>query len=428
MPFNLITDAWIPVRTESGYRKRIRPAQMAADDDRIMALDWSRPDFNLACLELLTGLVYVASPPQDADDWAENCPTMDKLESALQRLVPAFNLDGDGPRFLQDFEPLEGKPVTVDHLFLDSPGHKTVKDHADIMVRPDRFSALSRASAAMALYTLQAFAPQGGSGLRTSMRGGGPLVALVNPRHDGSASLWDIVWANVPDGMALQNRDLKSAFPWLRPTHASAEGQKTFPPPGYVVPPETFFGMPRRIRLVFGSGDEQLCGFSGESDAVVVTGMIQKRHGAKYEQWIHPMTPYYRKKPGDPPLPVLAKPDRLCYRHWIGLLLKDVQGLRTRPACLTAYEERGMSDSPVLMVGGWAMNKKAPQDFVFSTQPLPLARDPDQQSRLHDLIVQLVQAGIYAQQKLQDALRQTSKQEKEEYPGGVVWLNPYRFL
>ena len=117
-------------------------------------------------------------------------PDPDRLRERLTPYMPAFELSGEGPRFLQDFDPLEGKPNPPDMLFIDSAGQQTARNNADLMVRRGRYDALSPSLAAMALYTLQAHAPAGGSGNRTSMRGGGPMVTLVDPHRDGGCGRW----------------------------------------------------------------------------------------------------------------------------------------------------------------------------------------------------------------------------------------------
>ena len=190
---NLISDPWIPVLRCSGPDS-IRPDQIAEPD--VLRPDWPRPDLNLACYELLIGLVYLAHPPNGSDDRAHP-PDAATLRTAMNPLAPAFNLLGDGPRFLQDLEPLEGSGNPPEMLFIDSAGNITKKKNADLMVRRGRYPALSLPLAAMALYTLQTFAPSGGKGNRTSMRGGGPMVTLVKPSEEG---LWPLVWANVPRG------------------------------------------------------------------------------------------------------------------------------------------------------------------------------------------------------------------------------------
>ena len=51
---NLISDPWIPVLRISGP-DTIRPDQIAEPD--VVRPAWPRPDLNLACLELLIGMV-----------------------------------------------------------------------------------------------------------------------------------------------------------------------------------------------------------------------------------------------------------------------------------------------------------------------------------------------------------------------------------
>ena len=60
---NLITDSWIPVRTKAGDRRTIAPWQMA--DPTIDRPDWPRADLNLGCYEFLTGLTFLADPPEE---------------------------------------------------------------------------------------------------------------------------------------------------------------------------------------------------------------------------------------------------------------------------------------------------------------------------------------------------------------------------
>ncbi len=217
---NLISDSWIPVLRRCG-RDTIRPDQIAETD--VLRPDWPRPDLNLACLEFLVGLVYLANPPQGSDGRA-NPPNAVALRQAMEPLTPAFNLLGNGPRFLQDLELLEGSESTPEILFIDSAGASTIKKNADLMVRRGRYETLPLPLAAMALYALQAFAPSGGAGNRTSMRGGGPMVTLVKPAVGG---LWPLVWANVPRGNPLGDSDL-GLLPWMRPTATS----KPVAPPG----------------------------------------------------------------------------------------------------------------------------------------------------------------------------------------------------
>ena len=299
MQLNIITDQWIPVRRKDGSRVTIAPWEIADPD--LTFPDWPRPDLNIACLELLIGLVFMADPPRDTEDWrARQVPDPDRLKTALEPFAPAFNLLGDGPRFMQDMEKLEESAKNVsfpDMLFIDSAGGQTSKNNADIMVKRNRYSGLPAAEAAMALFTLQAHAPSGGAGNRTSMRGGGPMVTLVEPHAGG---LWSLVWANTPSGTPAKTNDL----PWCRLARTSEQGQFVFPQDVHSV--ETFFGMPRRLRLISEDG--------------AVTGVVQKPYGANYAGWMHSLTPHYRGKSSSEFLPRHPKPSGFTYRNWLGVV------------------------------------------------------------------------------------------------------------
>lgn len=342
---NLINDPWIPV-IRAGGADVIRPDQIA--EAGVERLDWPRADLNLACMELLIGLVYLAHPCASR----ATPPDAATLRAALAPLAPAFNLLGDGPRFLQDMTPLQGQPSPPDMLFIDSAGVSTAKKNADLMVRRGRYAGLPLPLAAMALFTLQAFAPSGGAGNRTSMRGGGPMVTLVRPEAGG---LWPLIWANVPHGTPLPASDLHR-LPWMRKTVCSKpkgvvmvpeEGSQSAPAP------EVFFGQPRRLRLVANGG--------------MITGVIQRPYGNNYQQWLHPLSPYYKDAKGQV-LPVHPKPGVFGYRNWRGVLLASVKGLK--PQVLSTYLKDVKAAKCSLIVAGWAMDNMKPQDFIWSEQPV----------------------------------------------------------
>ncbi len=342
---NLIIDPWIPVLRASGSDV-IRPDQIADAD--VMRLDWPRPDLNLACMELLIGLVYLAAPPSDMGA-RQMPPDSAALRAAMAPLAPAFNLLGDGARFCQDREVLEGDPNPPDMLFIDSAGASTAKKNADLMVKRHRYSGLPLPLAAMALFALQDFAPSGGAGNRTSMRGGGPMVTLVRP--DG-AGLWQTIWANVPEGAPLRDQEIM-ALPWMRPTETSENKQVRTPADGNAPEPETFFGQPRRLRLVENDG--------------LITGVIQRPYGTNYEGWLHPLSPYYRDAKGTV-LPMHPKPGNFGYRNWRGVILQRETGQRAQVVERWIRQNRGKACS--LIVAGWAMDNMKPLDFLWSEQPL----------------------------------------------------------
>ncbi len=379
---NLITDPWIPVRREGG-RDIIRPDQIAEPD--VLFPDWPRADLNLACLELLVGLVYLADPPVSAADWTSRKADPERLRQAMAPLAPAFNLLGGGRRFLQDFEEISGSDNPPDMLFIDSAGGSTAKKNADLMVKRSRYPALEPGLAAMAIYTLQAFAPSGGAGNRTSMRGGGPMVTLVRPSEPG---LWSLVWANVPQGEAL-GCDKVDVLPWMRETEVSDKGQVTVPPEDDFLPPETFFGQPRRLRL------------SADTEGLVCA-VTQTPWGTNYQGWKHPLSPY--DHPQTEVLPKHPKPGAFGYRNWLGIVLQG-QGA-DRAACLTRFLQQRQGEACHLLVGGWAMSNMNPLDFLWSEAPVfPL----DDAGAL--LAAQLVDAADKAAFALATAVKQGCGEE-----------------
>ena len=365
MSINLVTDAWIPVVDRDGARRVIAPWQMA--DEAIQRLDWPRADLNIACLELLIGLVFLADPPADIRDWrARQAPDPERLRDRLASFVSAFDLMGDGPRFMQDRTAIESDVNSPDMLFIDSAGGQTVRNNADLMVWRDRYPALTPDMAAMALYTLQAFAPSGGAGNRTSMRGGGPMVTLVQPE----GGLWPLIWANVPYGKPAT----PEALPWMRPTVTSDGGTQVFPEQAH--PVEAFFGMPRRLRLV--------------GDGEVITGVMQRPYGTNYAGWDHPLTPYYRQRLTDEWLPKHPRAGLFGYRNWLGVIVAEDKGdgLQQRAATLRNWHARGGGRAARVLIAGWAMDNMKPRDFVLSSPPFVSLQD-----RALATLVGMIEAG-----------------------------------
>lgn len=411
-PFNLLTAVWLPVRRLSGAADVIRPAQITdgvAGPDPIVALDWPRPDFRIATLELLIGLLALAVPPADLRAWVAGWrkpPSPDELDAALAPFVHAFTLDGPGPRFLQDLEDLQTDPDPVESLLIEAPGAAARTKNTDLLVKRDRAQAFSRASAAIALFTLQCWAPAGGAGIRTGLRGGGPLVTLVRPER---ASLWHLLWANTPYGTVPSMADLPRILPWLAPTITS-EGARTVTPEAQAHPLQAFWGMPRRIRLDFTTRDAlHPCDLTGAPDTVQIISCRQRPRGANYAAWgkVHPLSPHYQVKPGAEWLPVHPQPGGIGYRHWLGLVIED--GQRAPAAAITGwrrdrFKDAGEGRRARLLAAGYDMSNAKARAFVESEMPLPGGAAEDQ-DRLDALAGALVRAADTAAGLLRNAVR-----------------------
>ena len=180
------------------------------------------------------------------------------------------------------------------------------------------------------------------------------MVTLMQPLDGATHALWRLIWANVPEGAPLPAARAGGALPWLRATRTSKNGETVTPAMSH--PGEAFFGMPRRLRLLF-EGD-------------TMTGVVQKKHGTHYALWQHPLSPYYCEKPGAALLPVHPKPGRISYRNWLGLAFG--QGSETRKVAASVRRFHHFLSNPPpaeLLVGGWAMSKMKPMDFDLNVYP-----------------------------------------------------------
>ena len=373
--FNLISEPWLPVQRRSGATGWVAPSQIneRISEDPIVGFAWPRPDFNGAAHEFLIGLLATAAAPPDDDGWTEwwwQPPKPETLEERFTRVAHAFNLDGPGPRFLQDTDPLNGaKTEQVGALLMDAPGAQTLRNNADLFVKRGGTAALCRAAAAMALYTLQAYAPSGGAGHRTSLRGGGPMTTLVVAEHGQGQTLWGRLWPNVETQEeigrrateVLRPRDDALVFPWLAATRTSQKngGKSTSQPD--VHPLQAYWGMPRRIRLQFEDADGRRCSLTNTEDAVVVAQYRTKNYGANYvsESFNHPLSPYYRQREGKARLPVHPKPGGITYRLWPGLVCRTGDGLGDPAQVVRHWRDKDGGDARVMAFGYDMDNMKA---------------------------------------------------------------------
>ena len=393
MPLNLITDRWIPA-CQGGDQVTLRPDEIARAG--VSSLAWPRSDLDLACLELLVGLLFLADPPSNDEDWREryNTPSPERLRERLAPFASHFEMTGDGPRFLQDLECIEEedgeRANPPDMLFIDSAGANGIQNNTDLMVKRNRYPALPLPLAAMALYTLQAFAPSGGMGHRVSMRGGGPMVTLMQPLDRGEHALWRLVWANVPEGEPLLPTECPAALPWLRPTRTSENDQSVTPESSHRA--EAFFGMPRRLRLLF------------DEDEGTVTGVVQKTYGTCYQLWQHPLSPHYRMKPGAELLPVHPKPGMVSYHNWLGMAFGKNDETRIPAESVCRFHAMANPPDAEICAGGWSTKNMKPRDFALHVYPT-FRLDEEAEFR----VIGLVEAANKAAGKLMSVLETAVK-------------------
>ncbi|WP_295037657.1 type I-E CRISPR-associated protein Cse1/CasA [Salinicola sp.] len=346
---NLLTDPWLPFRRSDGSLL-YRPPSALADPD-ILDLALPRADFQGAAWQFLIALLQTAMTPKNTDAWLDRYqtpPSVEELEAALAPFSRAFELDGEGPRFMQDLDPLgDVKDAPVAGLLIDSPGANGIKNNTDFFVKRGRVEAVCPDCAALALYTMQINAPAGGAGIRVGLRGGGPLTTLILP-EDETKTLWERLWPNVMPADAVGQPgqtwrpptvDDADLFFWMTDTRVSdKKGTEVFP--DQVHPLHALWSMPRRYRLLF-EDESGCCDLCGRECSRLVRRLRSKKQGANYDgPWSHPLTPYRRlnpKKTDELPLSSKGQPGGLGYRHWPGLVLEDEAGSGAMPARVVTH-------------------------------------------------------------------------------------------
>jgi len=425
---DLLQASWIPWRRRrSGVVAG--PISKLTDglfgDDPVVGIASPRPDFDGALHEFLIGLLTYAFKAADDDEWRERWdhpPTPAELQAALNALPGGFVLDADdGPRFLQDFGPadLQAQPILpIDRLLIDSPGEQTAKDNKTLFVKPARFTTLGLPEAAMALLAMQTYAPAGGQGNRTSMRGGGPLTTLADPRVGNGTvpadeqPLWEMLWFSVEtkeqwDERAPSHGPLKPEFvlPWLAATRTS-DSKKPPVTPAQAHTLQAYFGMPRRIRLEFGGAG--VCGLTGRLEARVVTGFRMKNFGVEYAAWKHPLSPHYLQK-GEW-LPIHPQPGGVSWKDWPDMTLRVAGGEREAANAIIEATARAkwIQRSDLRMhVFGYDMDNMKARAWVSATQPMfALPTDTaDQREWLAQVSTSLVGATRIAANALSFAIK-----------------------
>ncbi|MBU2885472.1 type I-E CRISPR-associated protein Cse1/CasA [Gilvimarinus agarilyticus] len=329
MNLNLCTDSWLKFRLASGEVVALPLKELGRED--LLDVVLPRQDFYGAGWQFLIGIlqtVFALADEEEWLDWYESPPSPEVLAAALSKVEHAFELFGDGPCFMQDWEPLEdGTYVDISSLLIDAPGGNTLKLNTDHFIKRGQVNTLSPAMAAMALFTLQINAPAGGQGHRTGLRGGGPLTTLV-VSNDSSLSLFRRLWLNIAPIDCDLPRVVKydeSIFPWLAPTRTSKEkGTEVYLNDESVHPLQQYWAMPRRIRLELAEAGS--CDLTHEHAGITVTGYRTKNYGANYGgTWAHPLTPY-RFDPKNPELEHFSskgQPGGIGYRQWHQFLFEN---------------------------------------------------------------------------------------------------------
>lgn len=389
---NLLHEKWMPVRRSDGCRDWVAPDQLA--DPGIVAFDADRADFNGALAQFAIGLLQTTTPVDSDTQWKRllnEPPSRETLQGWVSPVAAAFEFDGTGARFMQDFSLRigEGEIKPISALLIESPGENALRNNSDHFIKRDQVDALCPECAALALLTLQINAPSGGAGHRTGLRGGGPLTTLLLSQPP--RSLWQDLWLNVQErsqflARAGNARSDKAnfTFPWLADiTAIQKNGGETAP--AQVHPDHVFWAMPRRIRLNTGDVTSGSCGVCGRHSEHLISHYLTKNYGLNYKgQWDHPHSPYRETEEGWSSL--RPQPGGLGYRHWLAWILgQTTEKKNQRPAAMLAYalqfRQRAMGGGLRVWAFGYDMDKAKARCWYESSLPLYRLADCSKEGR-----------------------------------------------
>lgn len=438
---NLLTDPWLPFLRRDGSQAYL-PVTSIVDPD-IVDLAMPRADFQGAGHQFLIGLLQTTMAPDDKEEWVElyqTPPSAEDCREAFEKLQEAFELGGDGPALMQDFDPLaEENAADIAALLIDSPGASTIKNNTDHFVKAGRVKRLCVDCTAIALFTLQINAPSGGKGHRTGLRGGGPLTTLVMP-NDPASPLWHRLWLNVLD---LDSWDYDKprqpdamVFPWMGETRVSDRGQITYPDDMHPLHP--YWAMPRRIRLNI-EATSCCCDLCGRKRDISVPSIRARNYGFNYDgPWTHPLTPYRcdPKKPEQLPYSRKAQTDGLGYRQWEALSMKDEKEKGYLPAQVVMdyakkCEKADDMDLELpaiarLWVFGYDMDNMKPRCWYSTNLPLLALSDQGRvlaQTWLRQMVGLTESASRLLQVQVKEAWFRRPKDAKGDvsYIGASLW-------
>lgn len=409
---NLLQEPWMPVRRRNGQRDWVSPTQLSDPD--IVGWDAHRADFNGALAQFAIGLLQTTYHVTSPIAWRKlfkSPPEAATLASWFAPHAAAFEFDGDGARFMQDHDlrPDDETPLSINGLFIESPGENTIKNNADHFVKRHGIQRLCPHCAALALFTLQTNAPSGGAGHRTGLRGGGPLTTLlIADDVQQSRSLWESLWLNVQptpaaqDGHALD--DLFYRYPWLvsQSKLQTADGAMT---PVQLHPHHVYWAMPRRIRLDMEHVTAGACDICGRDSAGLIQHYVTRNYGLNYEgPWEHPLSPYYKNK--NLWLPVHPQPGGLGYQHWLSWVMGTsstaVEEVKVASAIRSywAHDVEQRANIPMrLWVFGYDLKQAKARCWYESTLPLydlPACDESAQKSLREDVATWLAGAELAA--------------------------------
>jgi CRISPR system Cascade subunit CasA len=398
----------IPVRRRSGKAENIGIADIVSqyDTDPVVRFDWGRSDMDVWSHELLIGIFTAAGFVPKAADWHrlyDAPPSVEQLSEYLSVLDPHFDQD----RFMQDMDPLaDGSMRPIANLFLGGISQDQLDENSDVMVNRDGLSAIGPDAIAVILYGHHSWASAGGSGYRTSIRGGGPLT-VVSASGD---TLWQRIFSSVETNHEVAARavgrmpELSKAFPWNEPHPSNAKTAEIHSDNSH--PVLAYFSMPHRIRLIADPAGGK-CDLTGRDYPVLYRNFMTRNYGNNYvaDTWKHPLTGYYKDK--EAWRPILTNTSMLGFRDLIGIAMSASDGTSIEPDVVRRLNSDRVTErskritDPKILIAGYNMSNAKALSYLSVEMSILPYRDFD--------VVDVLNKAVAAQYELVSYLRDAVK-------------------
>jgi len=451
--FNLLTDAWIPVR---GRNKPVTVSEIVQPD--ILALDAPRADFNAALMQFLIGILQTVFAPRNPREWRKyfaSPPSENELQEKLDEIKPAFYLDGSGLRLMQD--PLAkkvGKRKPIEEMIFGAPGESGKEKNQDHFIKQSEITRICLPCCSSGILAANFFAEDGGQGYFPGMRGNGFISNLVciDEKQSG-VSLWKNIWLNVLENSELHIKDdIIENFFWcqnfpdkdsieeleklnqnckdlkvskratkvkeerdrvdkkIKEIEAKAKSIKASMATQLIFPDtndiQVYWAWSRRywIEVVDEVGRCDLCGQESEK---MIEHFYKTNKGYKYpkEHWQdkHPLSPsqkferaQYNKnneKYRDKMLTLEMTPNGLPYTYWQNFIIQTEKQASSR--VVNKYlKVKSTEDQLIIRSFGYAMESNSPLAWFESTTPLYSVEDETCRKLIEIEIQRFVQASV----------------------------------
>ena len=416
---NLINDSWIPVRNKNGDKIKISPKQITEKiktDLEYVDVSSVRPDFDGALLQFLIGLLQTTCAPNNTEEWYSwfnKPPDENDLQIKFSTISEYFNLNGDGPLFMQEINLKYNthKTELISKMFVDMPGENTIKKNRDFFIKDGKIFHICLPCAAAVLFTMQINAPIGGSGYLAGLRGGGPLTTVIIGRN-----LWETCWLNVlnkNDFLSLANKSKNQdsdKFPWITCERININGLTTTSED--VHPFQIYWSMPKRYLLIVEEINSSICDLCGEYSDVYVSEYLCLPKGVKYNgQWRHPLSPMYKNHENE--WLHVHQHERLGYKHWLGLI-PNISTENKQPALvINKTSDRRIELQRELQIKAFGYDMKKAEASAWNESVFPLVNIKEQQYRqmYEYCITNILRAADLACNYLRKALKEALKKK-----------------